>query len=365
MRLMISGGGTGGHIYPALALIQRLQERGLLDAVMYVGTEKGLESRIVPNAKIPFETLPLQGFKRKLNLAGVKTNVQTLGLFVGSMNKATKMVKAFKPDVVVGTGGYVSAGVLFAAATHHVPTVIHEQNSVAGVTNKFLARFVDRIAITFPEVASAFPAKKVVLTGNPRAQQVAGLRPNERLADFGLDPHKRTLLIFGGSRGAPKINAAAVQALPAFGRADFQTLFVTGNRHYGRIKNQLKHVPENVKVVPYVDDMPAILPDVSLVIGRSGATSLAELTALGLPSVLIPSPNVTHNHQYVNAKSLADGGAALMITEPELDTNFASQITALMADDTRLQAMAKAAKNMGVPDAADQLIAVLQEAIAR
>ncbi|WP_203623584.1 MULTISPECIES: undecaprenyldiphospho-muramoylpentapeptide beta-N-acetylglucosaminyltransferase [unclassified Lacticaseibacillus] len=363
MRLMISGGGTGGHIYPALALIQRLKERDMLDAVMYVGTARGLESRIVPNAKIPFETLELQGFKRSLNFNGIKTNIRTVEKFVGSLRKATRMIKDFKPDVVVGTGGYVSAGVLYAAARHHVPTVIHEQNSVAGVTNKFLAHAVDKIAITFPVVASAFPAKKVVITGNPRAQQVAGLKPNDRLADFGLDPHKRTLLIFGGSRGAPMINQAAVNALPTFGKAAFQTLFVTGNANYGKISHQLRQVPANVKVVPYVDDMPQILPDVSLVIGRSGATSLAELTALGLPSVLIPSPNVTHNHQFVNAKSLADVGAAIVITEPELDSSFAGRIVDLMEDDTRLTRMAQAAKKMGTPDAADQLITVLESVL--
>ncbi|WP_125703111.1 undecaprenyldiphospho-muramoylpentapeptide beta-N-acetylglucosaminyltransferase [Lacticaseibacillus daqingensis] len=357
MRLMISGGGTGGHIYPALALVQRLQERGLLEDVLYVGTERGLESRIVPNANLPFQTLELQGFKRKLTAE----NFRTLTLFLASQKKAKRLIKDFRPDVVVGTGGYVSAGLLFAAAQKHIPTVIHEQNSVAGVTNKFLAHFVDKIAITFPEVAASFPAKKVVITGNPRAQQVAGLTPNNRLADFGLDPKKRTLLIFGGSRGAPKINAAALAALPTFGQADFQTLFVTGNANYGKVKPHLAHLPANVRVVPYIDDMPGILPDIALVIGRSGATSLAELTALGLPSVLIPSPNVTHNHQYVNAKSLADAGAALMITEPELDASFPQTIIDLMDDDARLVRMTRAAKALGTPDASDQVIAVLEQ----
>ncbi|WP_225047374.1 undecaprenyldiphospho-muramoylpentapeptide beta-N-acetylglucosaminyltransferase [Lacticaseibacillus kribbianus] len=362
MRLMISGGGTGGHIYPALALIERLKATGQLEAVLYVGTAKGLESRIVPKAGIPFETLELQGFRRRLTLE----NVQTVRLFLASLKKAKQLLRAFKPDVVVGTGGYVSAGVLFAATQLHIPTVIHEQNSVAGVTNKFLARFVTKIAITFPEVAASFPAKKVVITGNPRAQQVAGLKPNDRLADFGLDPKRRTLLIFGGSRGAPKINQAALAALDAFGKADFQTLFVTGSVHYERIKAQLPAtLPANVQVVPYVDDMPGILPDISLVIGRSGATSLAELTALGLPSVLIPSPNVTHNHQFVNAHALADQGAALVITEPELDAQFADTIIELMQDDPRLLQMAKAAKALGTPTAGDDLIAVLHQVIEK
>lgn len=360
MRVVVSGGGTGGHIYPALALIEQLQKRGLLDAVLYVGTEKGLEARIVPTAGIPFETLALQGFKRKLSL----DNFKTLQLFLASQKKARRILKDFKPDVVIGTGGYVSAGVLYAASRLHIPTVVHEQNSVAGVTNKFLSRFVDKVAITFDEVASAFPKAKVVNTGNPRAQQVANLTPNDRLADFGLDPKRRTLLILGGSRGAPRINAAALAAIPAFSQAGIQTLFVTGSRHYQAIADQTETQP-GVAIVPYIDDMPSILPDLALVVGRSGATSLAELTALGLPSVLIPSPNVTNNHQFVNATSLEKAGAAVVLTEPELADKFAQTVVDLMEDTTKLSQMAQAAKRLGVVDASDRLIAVMEAAIAK
>ncbi|WP_390408470.1 undecaprenyldiphospho-muramoylpentapeptide beta-N-acetylglucosaminyltransferase [Lacticaseibacillus jixiensis] len=360
MRVIVSGGGTGGHIYPALALLEQLKQRDLLDAVLYIGTKRGLESRIVPKAGIPFDTIELQGFKRSLSLENVKTVTE----FVEGLRKAKQILKDFKPDVVVGTGGYVSGAILFEAARLHIPTVIHEQNSVAGVTNKFLARFVDKIGIAFAEVQSAFPAAKVAMVGNPRAQQVAKLRPNERLVDFGLDAHKRTLLIFGGSRGAPMINNAAVQALPAFGQAGFQTLFVTGRVHYDHIKAELPDLPDHVKVVPYIDDMPAILPDLSLVIGRSGATSIAELTALGLPAILIPSPNVTGNHQMINAQSLGKHGAAIVIPETQLDAHFADTVIDLMQDDARLVEMTRAAKALGVPDAADRLIALMQAAIA-
>lgn len=357
MRVVVSGGGTGGHIYPALALIEQLKKRDLLDDVLYVGTERGLESRIVPQAGIKFATIELQGFKRSLSL----TNVKTVQLFLGSIGKAKKILRDFQPDVVVGTGGYVSAAILYAATRLHIPTVIHEQNSVAGVTNKFLSHFVDKIAIAFPEVAATFPAKKVVMTGNPRAQQVANLKSNDRLAEFGLTPKQRTLLIFGGSRGAPMINAAAVQALPTFANQPFQTLFVTGQRNYANVKKTLPALPAHVAVVPYIDDMPAILPDIALVVGRSGATSLAELTALGLPAVLIPSPNVTGNHQYINAESMAKAGAALVIKEDQLDDHFATTISELMQDDERLLRMTRAAKALGVPDAADRLISVMQE----
>ncbi len=255
------------------------------------------------------KTLELQGFKRKLTLE----NFKTIRLFLKSVREAKTMLRNFKPDVVLGTGGYVSGAIVYAAAKLHIPTVIHEQNSVAGVTNRFLSRYVDKIVIAFPEVASAFPQQKVVLAGNPRAQQVANLVPNDRLAEFGLDP-KNGRIDFGGSRGAPKMNQAAVSAFPAFEGQDFQVLFVTGRIHYQQLADQVT-VPANVKMVPYVDDMPAILPDINLIIGRAGATSIAEITALGIPAVLIPSPNVTGNHQLINAQSLVRGGAAELIEE--------------------------------------------------
>jgi len=359
MRIVVSGGGTGGHIYPALALINQLKARHLADAVLYVGTEAGLESRIVPANGIDFATIKVQGFKRSLTLENFKTITE----FIKSVGDAKRLLKEFKPDVVIGTGGYVSGATVYAASRLRIPTVIHEQNSVAGVTNKFLSHFVTKIAIAFPEVASTFPAKKVVLTGNPRAQAVAGLTRNQRLADYGLNPEAPTLLIFGGSRGAPKMNQAAITAIPDLAAAGIQTLFVTGRRHFDALHEAHPTLPAGIVMVPYIDDMPSILPDISLIVGRSGATSLAELTALGIPSILIPSPNVTGNHQMINAKSLAKAGAAIVIPEADLTADFGHQVVALMQDPNRLTAMAQSAKHLGVPDAADQLISVLQAAI--
>ncbi len=365
MRILVSGGGTGGHIYPALALLDRLQERGELDAALYVGTERGLESRIVPKHGVDFATVKIQGFSRKMNVAGIKTNMKTVRLFLASVSRAKKILAEFKPDVVVGTGGYVSGATLYAASRMHIPTVIHESNSVAGVTNKFLARFVTKIAISFEDVASAFPASKTVLTGNPRAQQVAGLKRNEQLAEFELDPKKRTVLIFGGSRGAPRLNDAAIAGMPTFAQAGYQVLFVTGTTHYDQVLEQVGKVPANVAIMPYIDHMEKVLPDIDLLVSRSGATTLAEMTALGLPAVLVPSPNVTHNHQFHNAESLAKAGAAFVIEEPELDAKFTTTVDELMRDAGKLNEMAEASRKIGVPDATDRLVQVLKDAQAQ
>ena len=198
MRILVSGGGTGGHIYPALALIDEAKKKDPTTKVLYVGTNRGLESRIVPDAGIDFKTIEIQGFKRSLSLE----NFKTVYLFLKSIHESKKIIKEFKPDIVVGTGGYVCGSVVFAAAQMHIPTVIHEQNSVAGVTNKFLSHFVDKVAICFDDVRSNFPENKIVFTGNPRAQQVAHMENKNRLKEYGLKDNYLTVLIFGGSRGA-------------------------------------------------------------------------------------------------------------------------------------------------------------------
>ncbi|AVK60650.1 undecaprenyldiphospho-muramoylpentapeptide beta-N-acetylglucosaminyltransferase [Lactobacillus sp. CBA3605] len=362
MRLMISGGGTGGHIYPALALIDALKAHDAQAEVLYIGTHRGLESRIVPERGIDFKTIKIQGFKRSLSLQ----NFKTIGLFLKSVVTARRYIKDFKPDVVVGTGGYVSGAVVFAASQMHIPTVIHEQNSVVGVTNKFLSHFVNKIAISFESARAQFPAKKVVMTGNPRAQQVANIQKTAALKALGLSDEQPTVLIFGGSRGAERINQATLAAVPELNQRPYQTLFVTGQVHYDKIRNGLGKtaLAPNVKIVPYIKNMPAILPEIAAILGRAGATSIAEITALGIPSILVPSPYVTNDHQTKNAQSLVDAGAAELIKEADLTA--ASLLTAvdglMLADDQR-QKMAANAKGLGMPDAADQLLTVLETAI--
>lgn len=364
MRLMVSGGGTGGHIYPALALIERLKQVEPTTTVLYVGTSRGLETKIVPAAGIQLETMQMQGFKRRLSW----DNVKTVYLFLKAVRQAKRLIRDFQPDVVLGTGGYVSGAVLYAAAKMGIPTVIHEQNSVVGVTNRFLSRYVDEVAIAFTAARAQFKGVPVTLTGNPRAQQVAAnAASNYSWTAMGLRDDRPTLMIFGGSQGAPKINAAVVAAIPAFNQRDYQVVFATGQKRYAGVQAALKEVPvaDNVKVVPYIEDMPAKLPHVAALVSRAGATTIAEVTALGVPTILIPSPYVTANHQVKNAASLVQLGAALMITEDQLNgQTLLAQADHLMTNAAVRAKMAQAAKQSGHPDASDQLIKVLKKAIA-
>ncbi len=366
LRIIVSGGGTGGHIYPAMALIKRLQERDMIESVLYVGTEKGLESKIVTREGIDFKTIKISGFKRKLTLE----NIKVLQMFLASISRSKKIIRDFKPDIVVGTGGYVSSAVVYAAHQMHIPTVIHEQNTIAGITNKFLGHFVDKIAIAFTQAENQFSEKKkIVFTGNPRAQEAANIERNDRLKDVDLDPSKSTVLIFGGSRGAEPINKAVIGALEQFSQADFQVLFVTGRVHYDSVIKRIdpKYLKlDKISVKPYIDNMPEILPDLTMIVGRSGATSIAEITALGIPAIFIPSPYVTHDHQTVNANSVAENGAAKVLVEKELTADkLFTTISDIMTDPQELSKMSKASKENGVPDASDKLIQVLLDLVKK
>jgi UDP-N-acetylglucosamine--N-acetylmuramyl-(pentapeptide) pyrophosphoryl-undecaprenol N-acetylglucosamine transferase len=364
MKIVISGGGTGGHIYPALATVEQLQQEDPTTEVLYIGGHRGLEGTIVPAAGFTFEALAVQGFKRSLSA----DNVKTVWLFLTATRQAKKLLKQFKPDVVVGTGGYVSGPVLYAAQQLHIPTVIHEQNSVVGVTNKFLARKADRVGVAFAAALDAFKPGQAEVVGNPRAQQVVRGAGAFDWSHLGLDANVPTVLVFGGSQGALKLNAAMVDGLKRFTDRPYQVIFATGAKRYkdvvAAMTAQGTVAGRNVAVVPYIDNMPQLMPHVTLVVGRAGATSLAEQTALGLPMVLIPSPYVTNDHQTKNARALVEAGAAEMITEPELtgDRLF-TLIDSLMNDEERRATMAAAAKQVGVPDAADRFVALIKRTV--
>ncbi|MBS2968879.1 undecaprenyldiphospho-muramoylpentapeptide beta-N-acetylglucosaminyltransferase [Metabacillus sp. KIGAM252] len=360
MKVAVSGGGTGGHIYPALALIKEMKKKNPDAEFLYIGTEKGLEKGIVERENIPFKSIEITGFKRKISMDNVKTVMR----FLKGVQTSKRYLKEFKPDVVIGTGGYVCGPVVYAAAKMKIPAVIHEQNSLPGLTNKFLSRYADKVAICFEEARSYFPADKAVMTGNPRASEVAGVNGEKSKLSAGLKPGKKSVLVFGGSRGARPINKAILEVLPELEKRDYQLLYVTGEVHFKQVAEEAKALgsPANVIIKPFIHNMPEVLAGTDLIVGRAGATSIAEITALGLPSILIPSPYVTANHQEVNARSLSDKGAAVLMLEKDLNGKaLLREMDKIMNDESILIAMRTASSEIGMPDAASRLAEVLEE----
>lgn len=361
MRIILTGGGTGGHIYPALAFINYIKTVEPDSEILYVGTKKGLENKIVPQAGIPFKTVDVQGFRRSLSLQ----NFKTITKFLSSTSESKKIIKDFKPDVVVGTGGYVAGPVLYAAEKLHIPTLIHEQNSIPGITNKFLSKRVSKIAVAFEAAKPFFPADKTIFTGNPRAQEVADLQPTDVLeTEYHLKNDKKTIVIFGGSRGAQTINEAVKAALPSFKDKAYQVVYASGQIYYDEdqaIFDQYKEA-ENIAIRPYISNMLEVLASSDLILCRAGATTIAEVTALGLPTIFVPSPNVTADHQTKNAQALVDIGAAKMIRDAELSAeNMLSTIDDIFADETNYQKMAENSRKAGVPDASKRLYDLVKE----
>ncbi|QOY34376.1 undecaprenyldiphospho-muramoylpentapeptide beta-N-acetylglucosaminyltransferase [Anaerobacillus isosaccharinicus] len=362
MKVIVSGGGTGGHIYPALALIKEIKKREPNAEFLYIGTEKGLESTLVKREDIPFKTIDITGFKRKFSLENVKTIIR----FFKGVSRSKKLIREFEPDIVIGTGGYVCGPVVYAASKLNVATIVHEQNSVPGLTNKFLSKYVNKVAISFKEAESFFPKEKVVHTGNPRATEASLVEGRDRLTDLGLNKDKKTVLIVGGSRGARPINDAFLEVLEVAGKRDYQFLYVTGEVHYDTVmaKVQEHGNPPNIKIAPFIHNMPEVLKNVHLIVARAGATTLAEVTAIGLPSILIPSPYVTNNHQEKNARALSDNGAAVIKLEKELSGPILlKEIDAILLNEKKWEQMHKDTLKLGMPESGKLLYELIKQLI--
>ena len=354
-RIIISGGGTGGHIYPAITIYKEIA--AMTDAeFLYVGTEQGLEAGIVPKEGIPFKTLSVQGLNRSLSWR----TLVTLGKTLGSLVQANKIISDFKPDIVIGTGGYVCGPILLAAALRKIPTLIQEQNTIAGVTNKILSRFVDVVAVGFEEAKAAFgKAKRVVYTGNPVRPEVLVDTREAGREFFGLKDDEFAVLIAGGSRGARSINTAMIEVHQHFKDVKgIKLIHVTGTNEYDRVLKALgvtdgKEFSESSLIVPYMYEMPKALAAADLAVFRAGAVGLAELTVRGIPSLSIPYPYAAEDHQTYNARSLVSAGAARMIVDKMLrGKDLISDIEFYLANPGELERMAKAAKTLGKPGAA-------------
>lgn len=314
MRVIITAGGTGGHIYPALAMINKIKEMEPESEFLYIGTHNRMEKDIVPKNNIPFEMIEIYGFNRK----NLLKNFKVLKCLIKSKKKCKKLIKAFNPDIVMGFGGYVTAPVLSVAHKLGYKTVIHEQNSIPGMSNKILMRKVDLICVSLKSSLNAFPNGKTIFTGNPCGEDAVKKQAMDK-KELGLKERKKLVLIVMGSLGASTVNDYLVNIKDKFKDKDYEVLFVTGKKDYEQIVK--KQFPDNVKVVPYVDNLTRIMKKTDIIVTRAGASTLSEIIALNVPSILIPSPYVPNNHQFKNAMDLVNNKAALLIEEKDLKDN--------------------------------------------
>ncbi|HJV44820.1 MAG TPA: undecaprenyldiphospho-muramoylpentapeptide beta-N-acetylglucosaminyltransferase [Bacillota bacterium] len=366
MRVVLTGGGTGGHIYPALALAKQIREHHPDAEILYIGSKKGLEADIVPKAGIRFQAVEISGFKRSLSFENIKTIIR----FFRAVSLSKKYIREFGADAVIGTGGYVCGPVVYAAHKLGVPSIIHEQNVIPGLTNKFLSRYVDRVAVSFTGSAMYFPKKKVVVTGNPRATEVAKADPNKGRETLKVNPERKIILVVGGSRGARAINEAFLKAVPSLEeRKDCHFIYVTGDIHYAKVKETFEErggIPDNISLYPFLYNMPEVLAATDLIVNRAGASFLAEITALGIPSILIPSPYVTNNHQEKNARWLEENGAAVVIVESDLnEKSLIRAIDKIMEDPIKTKEMRSSARSLGEPTSAEKVFIQLEQLIQK
>ena len=368
MKILISGGGTGGHIYPALTIIEAIRDLEPAAEFLYVGTKQGLEKDIVPRENIPFETMDLLGFERKISLENLRRGYMA---FKGLL-KARNIVESFRPNVAIGTGGYVCGPILFTASLMGAPSLIQEQNAVAGVTNRILSKVVTKIALGNEAAKRFFPSDKSVYTGNPIRKSVTLGDKKAALKTFGFTENLPTLLVTGGSRGAKSINEAMVYIVKTEAeKKRMQILLVTGKYSYDEILNSIKEKVPNIeslphiKIVPYLYNMPEALSMADIVVMRAGAIALAEIAAIGKPAILVPYPFATGNHQEANARAFVEKRAAKMILNKDLNAEILlKNIEEIIFDESLRAAMGENMKSLGKPQAATD-IAKLALSIAK
>jgi UDP-N-acetylglucosamine--N-acetylmuramyl-(pentapeptide) pyrophosphoryl-undecaprenol N-acetylglucosamine transferase len=353
-RVLIAGGGTGGHVYPGLAIAEEWARRHPATEVVFVGTERGVEAKAVPRAGYRLRTIAVRGFPRRPGLG----QLQAIGALLASLGQTWRILGEEAPGVVVVTGGYVSAPVGLLAKLRGIPVLVQEQNSIPGATNRWLSLIAAEVHISFLESRHFFRRRDhLKVTGNPIRRSL--LRQDRAAAYEGLrlDPTKRTLLVFGGSRGAASINKAVAGALPRLARIPrLQVLWQTGADDAAWAGDEAAKVPVPVRVLPYVDRMEMAYAVADLAVCRAGAMTIAELTACGVPSLLVPYPHATHDHQTENAKGLVDRGAAEMIADAELDAEeLARRVEALLRDESRLRRMGRNARAFSRTNAAERI----------
>lgn len=357
LRVIISGGGTGGHIFPAISIANAIRAERPDAQILFVGAEGRMEMQRVPAAGYEIKGLPVRGFDRQ----NLLRNIPVLWDLMRSRYMALRIIGDFRPQVAVGVGGYASGPTLDVAGKMGIPTLIQEQNSYAGVTNKLLARKAHRICVAYDGMERFFPADRILLTGNPVRQSLldSPVGKEDALRGFGLVPGKRTILIIGGSLGARTINESLLGQLSLVKQqTDVQFIWQTGKFYSAEIRAELdrRGCPGNLHVTDFISDMAAAYVAADLVISRAGAGSISEFCLLGKPVVLVPSPNVAEDHQTKNARALSDAGAALLVSDAEAREKLIQTVLDTFSDKPAIRAMAEKIKSLALPGSDDRIV---------
>ncbi|MCZ7603593.1 MAG: undecaprenyldiphospho-muramoylpentapeptide beta-N-acetylglucosaminyltransferase [Melioribacteraceae bacterium] len=345
-RFVFAGGGTGGHLYPAIAVAEKIKELKPESEILFIGTKNKIESKVVPASGFNFISIWISGFSRQFNLSNILFPLKVFVSYFQSLITLTK----FKPRVAIGTGAYVAGPVISAASTLGTKIILLEQNSYPGVTNRLLEKKADQIHISYEDSKKYFrQSEKLVVTGNPIRPKLKLIDRTEAVKNLNLDSTKKILLVIGGSGGAGSINKAIANNIQSFVGNDIQILWQTGKYYY---ENYLNYNSDSVKVMPYIDDMKSAYSCADLIIARAGATTIAELSYLGLPVILVPSPNVAANHQFKNAESLVKENAAELIDDGKINSDLFEKVNSIINDSTKLDLMKKNILKFSKPDAA-------------
>ena len=351
MRVVISAGGTGGHIYPALSIINKIKEKEPDAKILYVGTTYRMEKDIIPKYGIDYYGIKVRGFDRKISLS----NFKTLKYFIDSVRLMKKKLKEFKPDIVIGVGGFVTGPVIYAAHKMHIKTIIHEQNSILGMSNRFLSKYADVVCISLPD--TKVNAKKVVYTGNPSSEDKV---PSFDKKEFNLSNNKKLVVIVMGSLGSKVVNEKMKNILPKFNNKNYEVLYVTGNDYYDEFKSMES---SNVKVVPFINNLKRVFKKTDLLISRAGATTISEIISFKVPTILVPSPYVTDNHQYKNALNLVEKDSALLVEEKDLEEKLIDTIDNIIDDKDKLNKIKNNLSMMEVKNSASKIYELIKEEI--
>lgn len=359
-KFILSGGGTGGHIYPAIAIANELKYRFPDAEFLFVGAKDKMEMQKIPQAGYQIKGLWIAGLQRKISLRNLMFPFKV----VDSLWKARKILREFKPDVVIGTGGFASGPLLKMASIMRFPTVIQEQNSFPGITNKLLAKNANVICVAYENLERFFPKHKIVLTGNPVRQDIVDVqnKRNEAIQHYNLDQNKKTLLVLGGSLGARRINQLIEKELEKFSAQNVQIIWQCGILYFDDYK---KHNSETVHVLPYIERMDLVYAAADIIISRAGASSVSELCIVGKPVIFIPSPNVAEDHQTKNAKAIVDKKGALLLKESELDAEFSLVFEALLKDQGKQNQLSENIQQLAMPEAtkviADEIVKLIKK----